>query len=217
LVASRLLLGQDSGLAFGLLGCGPRRYFRRFPFSLRCQFGGMNDLLGQIGFTRLLCGFTFDGANGAFCLHSFARRPARCDCWIVRPRPRAEFLQRSPFRLRGIVLPLPKIWGHVPLHSVSFSCCATGRPVRWPLHGSIEITTQTILGLYAFAPAYDHRFDARARYSIPPITATPSTREGDYIRPYVILAKNLERLIRRRLPFMNEGIDALLPCCHPFI
>ena len=66
----------------------------------------------------------------------------------------------------------------------------------------------------ALAPAYDHGFDARARYSIPPITATPSTQEGDYVCPYVILAKNFKRLVRRRYPFMNEGIDALLPCCH---
>src|SRR5262245_380317 len=88
--------------------------------------------------------------------------------------------------------------------------------VRRRLDGSNEVTAQTILGLYALAPAYDHRFDARARYSIPPITATPSTQEGDHIRPYVILAKNLKQLVRRRFPFMNEGVDALLPCCHPF-
>ena len=99
---------------------------------------------------------------------------------------------------------------------VSRSPPPPGRVVRQRLHGSIEVTTQTILGLNALAPAYDHGFDARSRFSIPPITATPSTQEGDYIRPYVILAKNLKRLVRRWFPFMNEGIDALLPCCHPF-
>jgi hypothetical protein len=52
--------------------------------------------------------------------------------------------------------------------------------------------TQTILGLYAFSPAYDSGFDPRARYSISPITASPSTQEWDYIRPDVILAKNLK-------------------------
>jgi hypothetical protein len=216
LVASRLLLGQDSGLACSLLGCGPRRLSRRFPFSLRCQFSGTNSLFGQIGFMRLLCGFTFDGANGSFCVHCFSRRTARCDRWIVRPWLGTEFLQHSLFRPRGIVLPLPKIRGLVALHSVTFSCSATGRMVRRRLDGSIEVTAQTILGLYPLAPAYNHGFDTRARYSVPPITAAPSTQEEDYIRPYMILAKNLKRLVRRRFPFMNEGVDALLPCCHPF-
>jgi hypothetical protein len=84
------------------------------------------------------------------------------------------------------------------------------------LDGSIEITAQTTLGLYALAPTYDHGFDTRAGYGIPPITAAPSTQEGDYIRPYVILAKNLKRLVRRRFPLVNEGVHALLPCCHLF-
>ena len=130
LVASRLLLGQDSGFAFGLLGCGPRRLFRRFPFSLRCQFGGTYGLFGELGFTRLLCGFAFGGANDAFCLHGFSRRAARRNCRIVRPRLGAEFLQHFPFRLRRIALPLPKIRSQVPLHSVTFSCSATAGLVR---------------------------------------------------------------------------------------
>jgi hypothetical protein len=41
-------------------------------------------------------------------------------------------------------------------------------------------------------PSYDSGFDPRARYSISPIAATPSTQEWDYIRPDVILAKNLK-------------------------
>ena len=80
----------------------------------------------------------------------------------------------------------------------------------------MSINTRTILGLYALSPAYDSGFDPRARYSILPITATPSTQEWDNIRPDVILAKDLEQLVRWRFPFMNEGIDALLPCRHPF-
>jgi hypothetical protein len=215
LIASRLLLGQDGGLAFGLLDCGPRRHFRRLSFSLGCQFGGTNSLFGQIGFTRLLCGLTFDGAIGAFCVHSFSHRTVCCDCRILRPWRCAEFLQHYLFRLRGIVLPPPTIRVHVPLHSVTFSCSAIGRLVLRRFNGSIEVSAQTVLASEALTPAYDHGFDARARYSVPPTTAAPSAQEGNYIRPYMILAKNLKRLVRGRLPFMNEGVDPLLPCCHP--
>jgi hypothetical protein len=77
------------------------------------------------------------------------------------------------------------------------------------------LISRTILGLYTLSPAYDHGFDARARYTIPPITVGPSTQEGEYIRPTVILAKNLKWPVCGWFPFMNESIDALLPCCHP--
>jgi hypothetical protein len=30
----------------------------------------------------------------------------------------------------------------------------------------------------------------------------------------MILAKELEGLIRRLIAFMNESVQALLPCCH---
>jgi hypothetical protein len=30
----------------------------------------------------------------------------------------------------------------------------------------------------------------------------------------MILAKELERLVRWRIAFMNESVQALLPCCH---
>jgi hypothetical protein len=30
----------------------------------------------------------------------------------------------------------------------------------------------------------------------------------------MILAKQLEGLIRRRIAFVNESVEALLPCCH---
>jgi len=51
--------------------------------------------------------------------------------------------------------------------------------------------------LYAFAvnacsPAYDHGFDAHARFHVLPITATPSTWEGNYICADVILTKKLK-------------------------
>jgi hypothetical protein len=215
LVASGLLFGQDSGLGSGLLDSGPRCHFRCFSFSLRCQFGGTNGLFGQIGFTRLLCGLTFGGANGALCLHGLSCRTARCNRRIRGPWRRAEFLQQRLFRLRGIVLPLPNITGHVPLHCVTFSCSAIGGLVRRRSGGSIEVTVQSTFGPDMLAPAYNHGFNARPCHSVPPITAAPSTQEGNYICPYVILAKNLKRLVRRRVPFMNEGVDALLPCRHP--
>jgi hypothetical protein len=66
----------------------------------------------------------------------------------------------------------------------------------------------------ACSPADDHAFDALARFRIPPIPATPSTWEGKQIRADVILAKQLERPIRRRFAFVSERIHALLPRCH---
>jgi hypothetical protein len=46
------------------------------------------------------------------------------------------------------------------------------------------------------------------------MVASPSTKERNYIRADMILAKELEGLIRRRIAFMNESVQALLPCCH---
>jgi hypothetical protein len=73
--------------------------------------------------------------------------------------------------------------------------------------------------LYAFAinacsPAYDHGFDALARFHVLPTTATPSTWEGNYIRADVILTKKLEQPVRWWFAFVNESIHALLPCRH---
>ena len=58
----------------------------------------------------------------------------------------------------------------------------------------------------ACSPAYDHAFDALARFHILPIPAAPSTWEGNQIRADVILAKQLERLIHWWLAFVSERI-----------
>jgi hypothetical protein len=67
----------------------------------------------------------------------------------------------------------------------------------------------------ACAPAYDLGFEAPAGIDIGPIGTGPSTTEGDEIGADVILAQDLERLVRRRRAFVNESIDALLSCCDP--
>jgi hypothetical protein len=41
------------------------------------------------------------------------------------------------------------------------------------------------------------------------------TWEGNYIGADVILTKKLDWPVRRWFAFVNEGIQALLPCCHP--
>jgi hypothetical protein len=46
------------------------------------------------------------------------------------------------------------------------------------------------------------------------MVAGPSTRERNYIRADVILAKDLEGLVRWRIAFMNESIQAPLPRGH---
>jgi hypothetical protein len=46
------------------------------------------------------------------------------------------------------------------------------------------------------------------------MVASPSTREWNYIRADMILAKELEGLIRWRIPFIDESVQALLPSCH---
>ena len=47
-----------------------------------------------------------------------------------------------------------------------------------------------------------------------PGAATRATQEGDNIRADVILAKELERLVRRGLALVSERIETLLSCCH---
>jgi hypothetical protein len=46
------------------------------------------------------------------------------------------------------------------------------------------------------------------------MVASPSTKERNYVRADMILAKELEGLVRWRIAFMNESVQALLPCCH---
>jgi hypothetical protein len=46
------------------------------------------------------------------------------------------------------------------------------------------------------------------------MVASRSTKERNYIRADMILAKELEGLVRWRIAFMNESVQALLPCCH---
>jgi hypothetical protein len=46
------------------------------------------------------------------------------------------------------------------------------------------------------------------------MVASPSTREWNYVRADMILAKEFEGLVRWRIAFMNESVQALLPCCH---
>src|SRR5215475_8640664 len=92
-------------------------------------------------------------------------------------------------------------------------------PVHSPeSNGIAEAFVETFKRDYArihpFSAADDHAFDALVRFHILPIPATPSTREGNHIRADVILAKQLERLIRWRLAFVSERIYAPLPRCH---
>ena len=63
-------------------------------------------------------------------------------------------------------------------------------------------------------PADDDGLDGLAGCHILPIPAAPSTGEGKYIRADVIFTKKLEGAVCRWLAFVNEGIQALLPCCH---
>jgi hypothetical protein len=46
------------------------------------------------------------------------------------------------------------------------------------------------------------------------MVASPSTKERNYIRADMILTKEFEWLVRWRIAFMNESVQALLPCCH---
>jgi hypothetical protein len=64
-------------------------------------------------------------------------------------------------------------------------------------------------------PAYDHGVDALTRFHVLPIAADPLTWEGKNIRADVILTKELDWPVRGGFAFVNEGIQALLPRCHP--
>jgi hypothetical protein len=52
LVALSVLLGQNSGLVFGLIGGGPCRRLCRLTFGLPCEFSRTKSLFGQLGFMR---------------------------------------------------------------------------------------------------------------------------------------------------------------------
>jgi hypothetical protein len=67
------------------------------------------------------------------------------------------------------------------------------------------------------SPAYHSDLNALRRSHTLPMVASPSTRERNYIRAYMILAKELEGLVRWRIAFMNESVQALLPCCHSLL
>jgi hypothetical protein len=67
------------------------------------------------------------------------------------------------------------------------------------------------------APANDCSFDAAACIHALPSAAAPSAQEGNDIRADVILAKKLKGLVRRRLAFVTEGADSLLPCRHAIL
>ncbi len=64
------------------------------------------------------------------------------------------------------------------------------------------------------SPAYHRDLNALRRSHTLPMVASPSTRERNYVRADMILAKELEGLVRWRITFMNESVQALLPCCH---
>jgi hypothetical protein len=70
------------------------------------------------------------------------------------------------------------------------------------------------LGSNKPSPAYDHGFDAVTSFSVLPITAIPSTWEGNHIRTDMVLTKDLQWPVQGWFPFVNESIDTLLSCCH---
>jgi hypothetical protein len=80
---------------------------------------------------------------------------------------------------------------------------------------STEAKGQAVLAINVRSPAYDHGFDAVTGFSILPITAAPTAQEGNHICADVILTQNLQWLVHGRFPVVHEGIDTLLPCCHP--
>jgi len=77
---------------------------------------------------------------------------------------------------------------------------------RYCLSGGRRKTSLWAFHVNALSPTDDHAFDALARFHILPFPAAPSTRERNQIRADVILAKQLERPIRRRFAFVSERI-----------
>jgi hypothetical protein len=63
-------------------------------------------------------------------------------------------------------------------------------------------------------PPYHSGFDALAAVGVGPVITGPSTRERNKIGADVILAQDLERLVRGRRAVVRELIDALLSCGH---
>jgi len=63
-------------------------------------------------------------------------------------------------------------------------------------------------------PAYHRDFDALAGVGVGPVITSPSTGERNKIGADVILAQDLERLVRGRRAVVSELIDALLSCGH---
>lgn len=69
-------------------------------------------------------------------------------------------------------------------------------------------------GSLTHAPANHCCFDGAVCIHALPRTASPSTQERNDIGADVILAQQLEWLIRRRHAFMSEIIDSRLPRRH---
>jgi hypothetical protein len=109
-----------------------------------------------------------------------------------------NFPSIARFYRRSVVRALPKVKQRILFHYV------------WASQGFNES-----LGINERSPAYDHGFDAVASFSVLPITAIPSTREGNHIRTDMVLTKNLQWPVRGRLAVVNESIDAVLSCYHP--
>ena len=61
----------------------------------------------------------------------------------------------------------------------------------------------------ACAPPYDRGFDALARGGVAPIAIGPATGKRNEIGADVVLAQDLERLVRWWCAFVREGVDAL--------
>ncbi len=64
------------------------------------------------------------------------------------------------------------------------------------------------------APSDDRRFNWSAGLHTVPRAASPSAQKRNDISADVILAKKFKRLVRRRIAFVSEGSDSLLPCRH---
>src|SRR5262245_16402815 len=64
------------------------------------------------------------------------------------------------------------------------------------------------------APADHGDFDATAGLHAFPGAAAQATREGNDIGAVVVLAQELERLLRRRVPVVTESLDTLVTRHH---